>query len=43
MAGADFIKELCVVIQEQVNRDTHVEKEDMDPYNCDESPEVLLK
>ena len=38
-----FIEELSIVVQEQVNRDTHIKKEDMDPYDHDESPEVLLK
>ena len=37
-----FIDKLCVVIQEQVNRDTSVNKEDMDPYDCDETPEECL-
>ena len=38
-----FIHELCIVIQEQVNRNTHVNKEDMDPYDCNETPEECLK
>ena len=38
-----FIDELCIVIQEQVNRDNRVNKEDMNPYDHDETPEECLK